>query len=48
MFTLTGMLLNIVDKSKYKKDNIEVDTKAKVQILVVHITEYLNSVSRNT
>ncbi len=34
MFTLTGTLLNIIEKSKYKKDNIEVDTKAKLQILV--------------
>jgi hypothetical protein len=36
MFTLTGALLNIVDKSKYKKDNIEVDTKCKLQILIEH------------
>ena len=34
MLELKGMLLNIVEKSKYKKDNIEVDTKAKLQILV--------------
>ena len=34
MFTLTGTLLNIIEKSKYKKDNIEVDTKCKLQILV--------------
>ncbi|RXJ84228.1 hypothetical protein [Arcobacter cloacae] len=34
MFTLTGTLLNIIEKGKYKKDNIEVDTKAKLQILV--------------
>ena len=34
MFTLTGTLLNIIEKSKYKKDNIEVDTKAKLQVLV--------------
>lgn len=34
MFTLSGMLLNIVEKSTYKKDGIEVDTKAKLQILV--------------
>ncbi|PUE63627.1 hypothetical protein [Arcobacter caeni] len=34
MFTLTGTLLNIIEKSKYKKDNIEVDTKSKLQILV--------------
>ena len=34
MFTLTGTLLNIIEKNKYKKDNIEVDTKAKLQILV--------------
>ena len=34
MFTLTGTLLNIIEKSKYKKDNIEVETKAKLQILV--------------
>ena len=36
MLELKGILLNIVEKSKYKKDNIEVDTKAKVQILVEH------------
>lgn len=34
MLKLTGTLLNIIEKSKYKKDNIEVDTKAKLQILV--------------
>lgn len=34
MFTLTGTLLNIIEKSKYKKDNIEVDTKVKLQVLV--------------
>ena len=34
MFTLTGTLLNIIDKSIYKKENVEVDTKAKLQILV--------------
>lgn len=34
MFTLTGILLNIIDKSSYKKENVEVDTKAKLQILV--------------
>lgn len=34
MFILKGMLLNIIDKSTYKKDNIEVETKAKLQLLV--------------
>lgn len=34
MLKLTGLLLNIVEKSTYKKENIEVDTKAKLQILV--------------
>ena len=34
MLELKGILLNIIEKSKYKKDNIEVDTKAKLQILV--------------
>lgn len=34
MLELKGTLLNIIEKSKYKKDNIEVDTKAKLQILV--------------
>ena len=34
MLTLTGFLLNIIDKSTYKKENVEVDTKAKLQILV--------------
>lgn len=34
MFILKGMLLNIIDKSSYKKDNIEVETKAKLQLLV--------------
>ncbi len=34
MLELKGTLLNIIEKSKYKKDNIEVDTKAKLQVLV--------------
>ena len=34
MLEIKGTLLNIIEKSKYKKDNIEVDTKAKLQILV--------------
>jgi len=35
MIKLHGLLINIIDKSKYtKKDGLEVDTKAKLQILV--------------
>jgi hypothetical protein len=35
MLKLVGNLINIVDKSKFKKeDGLEVDTKAKLQILV--------------
>lgn len=35
MITLTGVLLNLIDKSEYKKDDgLVVPTKAKVQILV--------------
>ncbi|XOB62965.1 hypothetical protein ACMC56_03970 [Campylobacterota bacterium DY0563] len=35
MLKLVGQLINIVDKSKYKKeDGLEVDVKAKLQILV--------------
>ena len=35
MIKLQGLLINIIDKSKYtKKDGLEVDTKAKLQILV--------------
>lgn len=35
MITLTGVLLNLIDKSEYKKeDGLLVPTKAKVQILV--------------
>lgn len=34
MLELKGTLLNIIEKSKYKKENIEIDTKAKLQILV--------------
>lgn len=35
MIKLTGILLNIIDKSEYKKDNgLPVPTKAKLQLLV--------------
>ena len=34
MILLTGTLLSIIDKSKYKKDDIEIGTKARIQILV--------------
>lgn len=35
MIKLTGLLLNIIDKSEYKKDNgLPVPTKAKLQLLV--------------
>lgn len=35
MLKVCGLLINTIDKSKYKKeDGLEVDTKAKVQILV--------------
>lgn len=35
MITLTGLLINVIDKSEYKKeDGLSVPTKAKVQILV--------------
>lgn len=38
MLKLVGQLINIVDKSKYKKeDGLEVDTKAKLQILVENV-----------
>jgi hypothetical protein len=35
MLKITGILLNIIDKSEYKKDNgLPVPTKAKLQLLV--------------
>ncbi|UTJ07880.1 hypothetical protein [Arcobacter roscoffensis] len=35
MLKINGILLNIIDKSKYKnKEGLEIDTKAKVQVLV--------------
>ena len=35
MIKLTGILLNIIEKSEYKKDNgLPVPTKAKLQLLV--------------
>ncbi len=35
MLKINGILLNIIDKSKYKnKDGLEIDTKGKVQVLV--------------
>lgn len=35
MIKLTGILLNIIDKSEYKKENgLPVPTKAKLQLLV--------------
>ena len=35
MIKLTGLLLNIIDKSEYKKENgLPVPTKAKLQLLV--------------
>ena len=37
MIKLQGTLINFIDKSTYKgEDNIEVPTKAKLQILVEH------------
>lgn len=35
MLSIRGLLINIIDKSKYKNnEGLEVDTKAKLQILV--------------
>lgn len=34
MLTINGNLLNLIEKSSYKKDGVEVDTKARLQILV--------------
>lgn len=33
MVTLKGLLLNIIPKTEYKKEGVQIDTKAKLQLL---------------